>query len=998
MQRLLGEGDTELDQELIDAAGDGDLQRVKGLIRRGANVNTKNKDDQTPLHLAALYKYYETELVKYLIDISAKVDDRDKSGSTPFSGAVSNPYSRFYNDDSFELADYFINKGADINTKNIVGYTPLHFASQYGTENAVKYFIDKGANVAVYNKEGNTPLSIAIKNNYTSIVRILNQASLIHAIKVNKIETVQNFIDKEGVNVNAKDKDGRTPLHVAAEHNNTHEISQLLIEKAANVNAKDKDGKTPLDLAIQADVRNFLEQVQLNIKELFNAVKQGELDKVKNLTQRINVDTKDEDGRTLLYWAVNKDRLNIIKYLVEEKKANVNAKDKDGKTSLHWAAEYNDTPEIVQLLIEKGTDINAKDKSGKTPLDLASEEDVKDFLNPLRERYIRLGQELISAAINGSVERVENLVDQGANVNIENEDGLMPLFLAVREGKFNVVKHLIDSKKADVKVSDNYGNTLLHWAAFNGRLKIVEYLIEKGADVNVKERNGFAPLHLAVQGGNNILFTLSAPNKHLKIVEYLIGKDADLEAIDNDERTPLHLAVEGSNFNTTRLLIEKGANVNAKEKNHWVPLYLAVKDGNLNIVELLVNSENIDIEARSEVGDTPLHIAAREGNFDIAKLLINNGTNIDVQNNMLWTPLHEAAGKNNATEGQLNVAKLLISKHTNINAKNDKGYTPLHLAAKKGNLNITEFLIGSEGINIEAKSNILNTPLHIAAEAGKLEIVKVLVNSNANVNAKNEYDETPLSLAYQKDIKDFLKEHGATNLRNRRDTFYMSNSVSRQNSLINSYAAWIKDSVNELLISISNESFKKIQSLFANNSYNIQIKANNQIDRNTSKKQLTYSIGSKNDIGIGNYYLSQAVNITQELEKIVKQAAKDSNISIHRLNIDFIEILEEITKKVISGRFDEISGILNSHVRKACPSREAGCPGKLSPEKFGKFITIFNNELGMALNQSISQMLHSENNILEVKEQQKSLESQKPKSCLDNISAQGQLTQVRGLR
>ncbi len=85
----------------------------------------------------------------------------------------------------------------------------------------------------------------------------------------------------------------------------------------------------------------------------------------------------------------------------------------------------------------------------------------------------------------------------------------------------------------------------------------------------------------------------------------------------------------------------------------------------------------------------------------------------------------------------------------------------------------------------------------------------------------------------------------------------------------------------------------------------------------------------------------------------------------------------------MDGKFNEISGILNSHLEKACPSREAGCPGKLSPKKFEKFIAQFNKGL---LNQSIEQILHNRDSTLEVdgtKKQQMSLE---PQSYLSNAS------------
>ncbi|WP_264338148.1 latrotoxin-related protein [Wolbachia endosymbiont (group A) of Cheilosia soror] len=121
-----------------------------------------------------------------------------------------------------------------------------------------------------------------------------------------------------------------------------------------------------------------------------------------------------------------------------------------------------------------------------------------------------------------------------------------------------------------------------------------------------------------------------------------------------------------------------------------------------------------------------------------------------------------------------------------------------------------------------------------------------------------------------------------------------------------------------------------------------------------------------------------ALNITKEFEKVVEQAGLKSGVSMHRLNIDYMEMQKEITRKVMSGKFNEISGILKSYVEKACPDEEAG---KLSPKKFEKFITQFNKGL---LNQSIEQILHNRNGRLEVDDaKQMSLE---PQSYLSNAS------------
>ncbi|CQD11744.1 Ankyrin repeat domain protein [Wolbachia endosymbiont wPip_Mol of Culex molestus] len=133
-----------------------------------------------------------------------------------------------------------------------------------------------------------------------------------------------------------------------------------------------------------------------------------------------------------------------------------------------------------------------------------------------------------------------------------------------------------------------------------------------------------------------------------------------------------------------------------------------------------------------------------------------------------------------------------------------------------------------------------------------------------------------------------------------------------------------------------------------------------------------------------------ALNITKGFEKVVEQAGLKSGVSMHRLNIDYMGMQKEITRKVMSGKFNEISGILSSYVEKACPDGEAGYPGKLSPKKFDKFMIEFNKGLDVTLNQSIE---HNGDGRLEVDVVKEQKTNSGPQSYLSNASVQGHLTQ-----
>ncbi len=165
-------------------------------------------------------------------------------------------------------------------------------------------------------------------------------------------------------------------------------------------------------------------------------------------------------------------------------------------------------------------------------------------------------------------------------------------------------------------------------------------------------------------------------------VEILIAKKADVDVKDNDGWAPLHYAARRGHEDLAEVLIGGGANVNPTNECRK-PLHWAVKRGHTNIVKLLIE-KGADVNAEDCYSDMPLHYAMWSKRKEAARLLLDNGANPNARDMSSFAPLHYAPNKD--------IAELLITKGADINLNNGWGGTALSRAKKKGHTEIVELL------------------------------------------------------------------------------------------------------------------------------------------------------------------------------------------------------------------------------------------------------------------------------------------------------------------
>ena len=290
-----------------------------------------------------------------------------------------------------------------------------------------------------------------------------------------------------------------------------------------------------------------------------------------------------------------------------------------------------------------------------------------------------------------------------------------PLYYASLFGLRRVVELLVE-KGADVNAQGgDYGNAL-QAASYRGHEAIVRLLVDNGADVNA-------------QGGNydNALYAASSRG-HEQIVRLLVDKGADVKAEGGYHGNALYAASERGHEQIVRLLLDNGADVNAKggKYGHYDALYAASSGGHEQIVRLLVD-KGADVKAEGGYHGNALYAASERGHEQIVRLLLDNGA--DVHKMGGWWGDNDAL-KAASSGGHEQVVKLLLEKNADVNAQSGYHGNALQAASEEGHEQIVRLLVDN-GADVNAQGGWYGNALQAASEGGHEAIVRLLVDNGA---------------------------------------------------------------------------------------------------------------------------------------------------------------------------------------------------------------------------------------------------------------------------
>jgi ankyrin repeat protein len=413
-----------------------DLEYIRLLVERGADVNQKLYWDSTPLIIACAEG--NPEIVAYLISMKAEVNYAGKeSGITPLLAAAANGNPK--------VIELLIKHHADINLKNTRGLTALDEAVIKNNIEAQKLLHAHNAlpgdlyklitNYTLFEaaKTGNLELmKLGIRNKMDIEARDnIGSTLLIRAAEYGQADMVELLI-KSGARLDTQNDFGNTALMAAADEGRL-ESARLLITHNAALELKDKRGETALCIACTWGYGAIAELL---------------------VAHNADVNIRDEYNETLLANALLHGYHNISLLLAET------AKDFDAPGSERWTplmqASLDGFADVCALLIQRGAGINTQtDYDQETALHMAAED--------------------------GHLETVTVLVKNGAALDLQDREGETPLISAVEQRKIEIVAYLL-SKGADPAKKTADGKTALDIAKENQDEEIINLLLQAGAE------------------------------------------------------------------------------------------------------------------------------------------------------------------------------------------------------------------------------------------------------------------------------------------------------------------------------------------------------------------------------------------------------------------------------------------------------------------------------------------------------------------------------------
>lgn len=479
----------DIKKQAKDAIYTSNAQALQRLINEICNENVLTTEEVKEalgesLYHAAILGHYE--IVRYLVKNGAEVNYEDPLKQSVLLQTIMSAAS----EESDEILKFLLQNGANINHRSINGQTDFMFLMASSRLNYL--FLTKFLDAVFEIRETD------LRTGGSYLHMVFNRPA-----DENKTLIMKKLLDK-GLDVNGKDNNDDTPLHLMAAIADC-ESMRFLVENGADVQARNRLGENVLHTLVSSNEfdgfphsLNFLMEMGININET------------------------DLNGKTAIHHALmSKDTDEKAIEEILKLGIKINVKDIYGRNELYEAikevdAEYSPSDldrraAVIRILANAGVDVNEGDMYGITPLHLAT--------------------------TRGDLEILVTLLDAGADVTKKTKSGATVLHWSCKiYNMAHVLIHCYLSEGYDINAVDKYGSTALHWAVWYRMSSSSQSLLQVGSDYTIKDSSGNTPVDLA----KKLLFTKFldlVANDNYKRLEGLALQDPVIECDGSD---PFH--------------------------------------------------------------------------------------------------------------------------------------------------------------------------------------------------------------------------------------------------------------------------------------------------------------------------------------------------------------------------------------------------------------------------------------------------------------------------
>jgi ankyrin repeat protein len=760
---------------LVDAIVTGYLKAATKLIADGADINNKDTQHGTALYLAA--KSDHLDLVKLMLQKPTNIEL--SNAISIFNAATGDNKDNIKKLITDNIGQKLVsavqeeNKGAateiltelaayPIELSSILGSNPnlLNDAVANKLDDVAMILIKNGANIRAKNMNGKMSIDIALENSSEIITAALTKkqkelnADLLKEINAKKrigLKEVKNLLSQgadpncsssttksleagytplhyaaalfndglsellveAGGDPNKKSASKDTPIHIAAHSNNEHLIAAF--GDKLNLAAKDSFGRTPMDVAKafgSKKAMKALEAVQQKLdSQLLEGVKANNIETIEQLMAAgANPFSLDKEHKTPLHHSQEKNISVLLKGLSEEKRKELCAvKDKYGKTALHYAT----SPEQVAVLLDNGADIHAKDNLGNAPIRIAAYNAGKGS-DELFNELIRRGANIKD--ISSNLPGLRNTKHIERHIKANNE--------LLKVTNVDLINKALEDGAYIETVDPNSKQTALHIAAANGNLNAVNALIDAGANILARDKDGNTAANIAHK-----LFEEERKN-HSKENRYsVLSPKLDLLT----QEAKLLLAAEKGESSKVKKYLKD----NPKDAIITEALFSAATKGHIATLNILLEKYPGKINSINLEGESLLYAAVRAEKTNIVntlttrQLLSPMAFKDDVPS-PIPTALHVAIDRDKPNK---NIIKTLIEfSPVSLNITNKSGQTAAHLAVMHRNIHALKAIIATGKADLTLKDAEGKTPIELAEAFGYKDALALFKKAPALVN------------------------------------------------------------------------------------------------------------------------------------------------------------------------------------------------------------------------------------------------------------------------